>query len=120
MLHALALKGAGADAVGWTAGLLAAAAAVAGRAHAQLRRLQEMERRGLALADAATARSRLPAAVDAVLRLPVLTPGVLAAHAGVSTRAGLALVDRLVKGGVLREATGRGAWRAYALAGAAD
>ena len=80
--------------------------------------MQGLERRGLALADAATARSRLPAAVEAALRLPVLTLGMLAAHAGVSTRVGLALVDRLVKGGVLREATGRGAWRAYALAAA--
>ena len=88
MLHALALRGAGADAAGWVAGLLAAAAEAARAAHARL------------------------------LRLPVLTPGVLATHTSISTRAGLALVDRLVQGGVLREATGRGAWRAYALADA--
>jgi hypothetical protein len=79
--------------------------------------LQEVERQGIALAGAATARSHLPAALDVTLRLPVLTPGTLAVRVGVSTRAGLPLVDKLVKGGVLREATGRGAWRAYALAG---
>ncbi len=113
MLHALALKRAGA---GWTAALLAVAAEAARRAHGELRRLQDAERRGLALADTATARSRLPAALDAALRLPVLTPATLAARAGVSTRAGLALADRLVRAGVLREATGRSAWRAYAIA----
>lgn len=114
MLHALALRSAGAAA--WTAGLLAAATEAARGAHSELRRLQELERRGLALAEAATARSRLPAALDAALRLPVLTPGTLAARTGVSARAGLALVGRLEAAGVLREATGRGAWRAYALA----
>ena len=113
MLHALALKGTGA---GWMAGLLTIATEAARRARAELRRLQEMECRGLALAASATARSRLPAALDAVLRLPVLTPGTLAARTGVSTRAGLALVGRLVKEGVLREATGRDAWRAFVLA----
>ncbi len=116
MLHTLALKGAAADATEWTAGLLAITVEAARRAHGELRRLQDAERRGLALAAAGTARSRLPAALDAALRLPVLTSGTLAARAGISTRASLALVGRLVKGGVLREATGRGAWRAYALA----
>lgn len=113
MLHALALKRAGA---GWTAALLAVAAEATRRAHGELRRLQDAERRGLALADAVTTRSRLPAALEIALRSPVLTPATLAARVGVSTRAGLALVDRLVRAGVLREATGRGAWRAYAIA----
>ena len=117
LLHALALKGAGATgaASGWVAGLLAIAAEAARAAHGEMRRLREAERRGLALAEAATARSRLPAALEAALRLPVLTPGTLAARTGVSTRAGLALVGRLEAAGVLREVTGRGAWRAYAL-----
>jgi len=116
MLHALALRRTGTGAAGWTAGLLATAAEAARHAHGELRRLQEVERRGVALAAAATSRSRLPTALDVALRLPVLTPGALAVRAGVSARAGLALVGRLVKGGVLREVTGRGAWRAYALA----
>lgn len=77
-----------------------------------------MERRGLTLAAAATARSRLPAALDAALRLPVFTPGTLAARVGVSARAGLALVGQLEDAGVLEESTGRAAWRAYALAAA--
>jgi hypothetical protein len=114
MLQALGLQGGSAP--GWTEGLLAIAVAATRQAHAELGRLLAMERHGRALAGSVTARSHLPAAVDAALRLPALSARRLAAHAGISTRAGVALADQLVRVGVLREATGRGAWRAYVLA----
>ena len=114
MLHALALRGGGG--AEWTPALLAIAAEAARHAHEELRLLQAAQARGLALAAAATARSHLPAALDAALRLPVLNARMLAAQLGVSTRAGLALVGQLAAAGVVREVTGRGAWRAYTVA----
>ena len=47
---------------------------------------------------------------------PLITGRLLANRLDVSTRAGLDLADRLVEAGVVRELTGRSAWRAFALA----
>ena len=58
-------------------------------------------------------RSRLPAAVDAALRTPVITPTALARQIRVAPQTANDLLRQLVRGGVVREATGRSAFRAY-------
>jgi predicted transcriptional regulator len=60
-----------------------------------------------------TARSKLPAAADLALRQPVLTRRTLARELRVSPQAALALLDQLVAAGLLKEATGRHAWRVF-------
>jgi HTH DNA binding domain len=64
----------------------------------------------------ATSRSRLPDALDAVLRAPVVTADSLAITLQVTPRAALGLLQQLTAAGVVREATGRTSWRAFALA----
>jgi HTH DNA binding domain len=62
-------------------------------------------------------RPFLAAAAGAVaLREPLITGRLLARRLGVSARTGLDLAARLVAAGVLREMTGRTAWRAFAIA----
>jgi hypothetical protein len=63
----------------------------------------------------ANARSRLPEAGALALREPLVTGRLLARTLDVSVRAGLDLITRLVAAGVLREMTGRAAWRAFAV-----
>ena len=84
------------------------------RASQELARLQRAEARAAGLAR--TARSRLPAAAVLALRRPVVTARSLAIRLGVSHRAALDLVGELEISGVIREATGRSAWRAFAVA----
>ena len=55
-------------------------------------------------------------AAAVALREPLVTGRLLARRLGVSGRAGLDLATRLVEAGVLREMTGRAAWRAFAVA----
>jgi HTH DNA binding domain len=62
-----------------------------------------------------TARSRLPDALDAVLRAPVVTADSLAKMLQVTPRAALGLLQKLMAAGLVREATGRASWRAYVL-----
>jgi len=61
------------------------------------------------------ARSRLQGAGAVAVREPLITTSQLARKLGVSPRAGLDLAARLVDAGVLREMTGRAAWRAFAV-----
>jgi hypothetical protein len=61
-------------------------------------------------------RSRLPDAVDALLRAPVLTPKALAARLRIAPQTGTALLRELAAAGLVREVTGRGSFRAFALA----
>ena len=63
-----------------------------------------------------SARSRLQAAGAVAVREPLVTGRLLARRLDVSARAGLDLAVRLVAAGVLREMTGRAAWRAFAVA----
>jgi hypothetical protein len=60
-------------------------------------------------------RSRLQAAGGVALRKSLVTGRLLASRLEISTRAALDLVARLVEVGVLREMTGREAWRAFAV-----
>ena len=88
-----------------------AEAAVAGRR--ELARLNEAEGRGRAMR--ATARSHLPRALDIAVSLPIVTARLMGEGVGVSPRAGAELIGRMVGEGLLREATGRKAWRGFVL-----
>lgn len=81
----------------------------------ELERRHRAENRLMSLGG--TARSRLKTAGAAALRLPVVTARELASEVEVSPQAALALVRALVETGILREATGRTAWRAFILSG---
>ena len=79
----------------------------------KLARLLEAEKKRVDIR--ATARSRLPDAVDAVLRAPVVTSDSLAKALHVTPRAALGLLGQLMAAGSVREATGRASWRAFVL-----
>ena len=85
------------------------------RARRALTALQTVERKA---ADLKTGgRSHLADAVGFALREPVVTARGLGEGIGVSTRSALDLAKRLVDEGLLREATGRLAWRAFVIEG---
>lgn len=88
-----------------------AEAARAGRR--ELGRLNAAMERGRGVK--ATARSHLPEALEAAVRTPILTAGTLGRMLGVSSRAGADLIGKLAAAGLLREATGRKAWRGFVL-----
>jgi hypothetical protein len=95
----------------WQAGFLACVAAAARAAREELARLQRVESAGASLAR--TARSHLPRALDHVLRTPVVTARGLAEDLSITPQAALRLLRQLTAAGVVREATGRVAWRAF-------
>jgi predicted ArsR family transcriptional regulator len=76
--------------------------------------LQKTEAAGITLAR--TARSYLPRALDHVLRTPVVTARDLADELSITPQAALGLLRQLIAAGVVREATGRAAWRAFTTA----
>lgn len=99
------------------AALVATLRQVAEGARAGLRevqRLKDAQEKAMALASGLDRRSRLPSAVDAALRTPVITPTALARQIGVAPQTANDLLRQLVRGGVVRETTGRAAFRAYA------
>jgi hypothetical protein len=98
----------------WLAGFLGVVTDAAWRAGQDLSRLQIAATRAAALRR--TARSRLPATATLALRHPVLTASGLAARLRITPQAALILLKQLVGAGVLREATGRAAWRAFVVA----
>jgi hypothetical protein len=100
MLHRLAL----APSEPGTLAALAEAATAARRLLARLRALPPVPPRG-----------HLPAARAEAIRRPVLTGRMLATRLGVSPRAAITLIGRLQSAGLLREATGRRAWRAFVI-----
>ena len=79
----------------------------------ELTRLQEAEIKGRVMG--ITARSRLPQAVGAVLRAHIVTTVSLAKAIDVTPQAALGLLQQLTAAGIVREATRRASWRAYAL-----
>jgi hypothetical protein len=105
--HRLALR----VGVEWLAGFLACVAAAARAAREELAGLQRAETAGDAVAR--TARSHLPGALDHVLRAPIVTAHSLADSLSVTPQAALGLLRQLIAAGVVREATGRAAWRAF-------
>jgi hypothetical protein len=60
-------------------------------------------------------RSRLPAALDALLRAPLLTPKALATQLRITPQTATASLRGLQAQRVVREVTGRGRFRAFAL-----
>ncbi|MGH6878835.1 MAG: helix-turn-helix domain-containing protein [Rhizomicrobium sp.] len=98
----------------WMADFLDCIAAAAKTGLDELDRLRRAEDRGRQFGR--TARSRLPAALNAALRAPIITARDLAATLDVTTQASLGLLRQLVEAGILREATGRASWRAFTLA----
>ena len=108
-LHRLALQ----PRAGWLPLFLEIAAEAATLASQELARLQRAEARAAGLAH--TVRSRLPAAAMVALRRPVITARLLADSLAVSHRAALNLIRELETAKVIRETTGRLAWRAFAV-----
>jgi len=108
--HRLALR----TSVAWMAGFLDCVALAAKTAGDELARLQAAEEKGLGLVR--TARSRLPAARDTVLRTPIVTARGLAKSLDVTPQAALGLLGQLIEAGIIREATGRASWRAFVAA----
>ena len=89
---------------------------VAESARAGLRTLDRLEAaaaQGRGLASGGGKRSRLPDAVAALLRVPVLPPKALAARLGIAPQTGTALLRELAAKGLVREA--RGSFRAFAI-----
>jgi hypothetical protein len=105
--HRLALQ----VGTGWQAGFLACIAAAARAAREELARLQRAEAAGATLTR--TARSYLPRALDHVLRTPVVTAHGLADSLSITSQAALGLLRQLIAAGIVRESTGRAAWRAF-------
>jgi hypothetical protein len=104
MLHRLALAPT-------EAGVLGAVAEAATAGRRELARLISAAGRLQA-----GARGRLDDAVAEALRRPVLTGRMLAAALGISQRGAFDLIGRMQAAGLLREATGRRAWRAFVIA----
>jgi HTH DNA binding domain len=99
--------------VQWMTDFLECVAAAALVGLREIRRLHQAEEKGRLLAP--TARSRLPDALHAVIRTPIVTTGSLAAALDVTPQAALGLLRQLLAAGIVREATGRASWRAFGL-----
>jgi HTH DNA binding domain len=96
---------------GWLAGFLECVADAARTGADELVRLRRAEENGRSLPG--TARSRLPDALEVLLRSPVVTARGLAKRLDVTPQAALGLIRQLCEAGVAREATGRASWRAF-------
>jgi DNA-binding MarR family transcriptional regulator len=81
----------------------------------QLDRLIAAAGQGRDLAARHDRRSRLADTVDALLRVPVLTPKALAARLSIAPQTATALLRELQATGLVREVTGRGSFRAFAI-----
>jgi hypothetical protein len=81
----------------------------------ELDRLDAAAEKGRALTARADKRSRLPGAIEALLRYPALTPTALAAELRVAPQTATALLRELQARRLVREVTGRGRFRAFAM-----
>jgi len=91
---------------------------VAESARAGLRELDRLEAAagtGREVVSGCDRRSRLPDALDALLRAPALTPKALAGRLKIAAQTGTGLLRELEGRGVVREVTGRGSFRAFAV-----
>jgi hypothetical protein len=98
----------------WMAAFLDCVAEAARTAAGELDRLQRAEDKGRSLPG--TVRSRLPKALEAILRAPIVTARGLATCLDVTPPAALGLLRHLIEVGLVREATGRASWRAFVVA----
>jgi hypothetical protein len=101
--------------IAWMVGFLECVAAAATAALGDLNRLQAVADKGISLATL-TARSKLPAAFEAVLRTPVMTAAGLARTLRISPQGALGLLRQMQEAGFIHEATGRASWRAFTIA----
>jgi HTH DNA binding domain len=101
--------------VTWPLAFLHLVAESARMALRELDRLEAAAEQGRGVVAGGDKRSRLPDALDALLRVPALTPKALAARLKVAPQTGTALLQELQGRGVVREVTGRGSFRAFAI-----
>jgi hypothetical protein len=101
--------------VTWPLAFLHLVAESARMALRELDRLEAAAEQGRGVVAGGDRRSRLPDALDALLRVPALTPKALAARLKVAPQTGTALLRVLQGRGVVREVTGRGSFRAFAI-----
>lgn len=97
----------------WIAQFLECVAAASIIGLRELARLHEAEKKRGILGS--TARSRLPDALDTVLRTPIVTADSLAKALHVTPRAALSLLRHLMTAGIVRQASGRASRRAFVL-----
>ena len=81
----------------------------------ELDRLETAAEQGRGALAVSDRRSRLPDALDALLRAPVLTSKALAAQLRIAPQTATALLRTLQTKGIAREVTGRGSFRAFAV-----
>jgi hypothetical protein len=81
----------------------------------ELDRLEAAAEKGRALTAQADQRSRLPDAIESLLRHPALTPNALAAELQIARQTATALLRELQARRLVREVTGRGRFRAFAM-----
>ncbi|MHB0723526.1 helix-turn-helix domain-containing protein [Roseomonas mucosa] len=105
----------GRDPAAWPGLFLARVAAAARKGLEVLDRLEAAQQQLAALAEGTRRSSSLPAAAELVLRQPVVTAPQLAQDLGLTHQGALLLIGRLTEAGVVREVTGRGSFRAYAI-----
>jgi len=99
--------------VDWMAEFLNCVAAAAMIGLRELELLREAENKGASLR--ATARSRLPDVMNAMVRAPIVTVNSLVKSLDVTPQAALGLLRQLMAKGFVRETTGRLSWRAFTL-----
>jgi hypothetical protein len=80
----------------------------------ELDRLEAAAEQGRGFVAGGDKRSRLPDALDALVRVPALTPRALAGRLRIAPQTGTALL-RALQGRGVREVTGRGSFRAFAI-----
>jgi hypothetical protein len=81
----------------------------------ELDRLEAAAQKGRALAAQVDQRSRLPGAIESLLRHPALTPNALAAELQIAPQTATTLLRKLQAKSLVREVTGRGRFRAFAM-----
>lgn len=101
--------------VGWRGAFLGLVAESARAGLRELGWLSEAAASGSRLAAARDRRSTLGQALEAVLAAPVITPSQLADQLRVTQQAARRLLGILAEAGIVREVTGRGSFRAYAV-----
>jgi HTH DNA binding domain len=81
----------------------------------ELDRLEAVAAKGRDRLGGTDRRSRLPDTMEALLRAPIVTPKALAAKLRIAPQTATGLLRVLQEKGVVREVTGRGRFRAFAL-----
>ena len=95
----------------WLVGFLECITEATQTARYELDKLRRIEEKAATLTR--SARSHLPAAIDAVIRAPIITARSLAKRLAITHQAALGLLKQLLEAGIIKEATGRSAWRAF-------